>query len=67
MNGHVALLGDSILDNGPYTEGGPDVVTHVRGMLPAGWRATLLALDGSLIADLDGQLSDLPADATGCH
>jgi hypothetical protein len=64
MNGHVAVLGDSILDNGPYTEGGPDVVTHVRGMLPAGWRATLLALDGSLIADLDGQLSDLPPDTT---
>jgi hypothetical protein len=64
MNGRVALLGDSILDNGAYTSGGPDVVTHLRGMLPAGWRATLLALDGSLIADLDGQLSDLPPDTT---
>jgi hypothetical protein len=64
MNGHLALLGDSILDNGAYTEGGPDVVTHVRAMLPAGWRATLLALDGSLIGDLDGQLSGLPPDTT---
>ncbi|TMF10758.1 MAG: SGNH/GDSL hydrolase family protein [Chloroflexi bacterium] len=64
MNGHLALLGDSILDNGAYTEGGPDVIAHVRDMLPAGWRATLLALDGSLIGDLDGQLSDLPPDAT---
>jgi hypothetical protein len=64
MNGHVVLLGDSILDNGAYISGGPDVLTHLRGMLPAGWRATLLALDGSLIADLDGQLSDLPADTT---
>ena len=64
MNGHVALLGDSILDNGAYTEGGPDVVTHVRGMLPAGWRATLLARDGSLIGDLDGQLSELPQKTT---
>lgn len=62
--GHVALLGDSILDNGAYTSGGPDVITHVRGMLPAGWRATLLALDGSLTADLDGQLFDLPPDTT---
>jgi hypothetical protein len=64
MKGHVALLGDSILDNGAYTEGGPDVATHVRRMLPAGWQATLLALDGSLIGDLDGQLSDLPSDTT---
>jgi len=64
MNGHIALLGDSILDNGAYTPGGPDVVTHVRGMLPAGWRATLLAQDGSLIGDLEGQLSGLPPDIT---
>ena len=64
MKGHLALLGDSILDNGAYTEGGPDVITHVRDMLPAGWRATLLALDGSLIGDLDGQLSSLPPDTT---
>ena len=64
MNGHLALLGDSILDNGAYTDGGPDVVTQLRSMLPAGWRATLLALDGSLVADLEGQLVDLPADTT---
>jgi hypothetical protein len=64
MNGHLALLGDSILDNGAYTSGGPDVVTHLRGLLPPEWRATLLALDGSLVGDLDGQLSDLPPDAT---
>lgn len=64
MNGHLAMLGDSIFDNGAYTEGGPDVVTHVRRMLPAGWQATLLALDGSLIGDLDGQLSDLPSNTT---
>src|SRR6266550_9027336 len=25
MNGHVALLGDSVLDNGAYTSGGPVV------------------------------------------
>lgn len=64
MKGHLVLLGDSILDNGAYTSGGPDVVTHLRGLLPAGWRATLLALDGSLVGDLDGQLSELPADTS---
>ena len=64
MNGHLALLGDSILDNAAYTSGGPDVITHLRGMLPAGWRATLLALDGSVVEDLEGQLTDVPPDAT---
>lgn len=64
MHAHIALLGDSILDNGAYTSGGPDVVTHLRGMLPDGWQATLLALDGSLIGDLEGQLSGLPPDTT---
>ena len=33
---HVALLGDSIFDNGAYTSGGPDVVTQLRAILPAG-------------------------------
>ncbi len=64
MNGHLALLGDSILDNAAYTSGGPDVITHLRGILPAGWRATLLALDGSVVEDLDGQLSEVPPDTT---
>lgn len=64
MTGHVVLLGDSIFDNGAYTEGGPDVITQLRGMLPAGWRASLLAVDGSTIADLHAQSARLPADAT---
>src|SRR5919204_6450802 len=64
MNGHVVLLGDSILDNGAYTAGGPDVIAQLRGLLPEGWRALLLALDGSVIADLDSQLARVPSDAT---
>ena len=28
---HVVLLGDSIFDNGAYTQGGPDVITQLRG------------------------------------
>jgi hypothetical protein len=55
MEGKIALLGDSIFDNGVYTGGEPDVVTHLRGMLPA-WQASLLAIDGSVAADLQGQL-----------
>ena len=64
MNGHVALLGDSILDNGAYTSGGPDVVTQLQGMLPSGWRASLLALDGAMMGDLAHQLHRLPSDVT---
>jgi len=62
MNGHVALLGDSVLDNGAYTSGGPGVVKQLTSMLPAGWRASLLALDGAMMGDLEHQLYTLPAD-----
>jgi hypothetical protein len=44
----VVLLGDSIFDNGAYTQGEPDVVTHLGTVLPAGARAMLLAKDGAI-------------------
>jgi lysophospholipase L1-like esterase len=61
---HVVLLGDSIFDNAAYVAGGPDVVRQLREILPSGWRATLNALDGAVIADLPQQLQKLPSDAT---
>lgn len=61
---HLVLLGDSILDNGPYVEGGPAVIDQVREAMPGGWRASLLAVDGSTIADVPEQLARLPKDAT---
>ena len=57
QTGQVALLGDSILDNGAYTSGGPDVISQLRSLLPRSWRASLLAVDGSMIADLADQLT----------
>jgi GDSL-like Lipase/Acylhydrolase family len=60
---HVVLLGDSILDNAAYVRGGPDVVTQVRAVLP-GWKASLLAVDGSVTTDVKNQLGKLPADTT---
>jgi hypothetical protein len=63
-NPHIVLLGDSIFDNAAYTGGEPDVVTHLRALLPAGWRASLLAVDGSLTTDVAGQVARLPDDAT---
>ena len=61
---HVALLGDSVFDNGAYVGGGLDVVTQLRQRLPAGWRATLAAVDGSVIRDIPHQLERVPDDAT---
>jgi hypothetical protein len=62
--GHVALLGDSIFDNAAYTEGEPDVVSHLGATLPAGWRATLCARDGTTTRGLLSQLPQVPADAS---
>ena len=64
MSPHIALLGDSILDNRAYTGGEPDVLEHLRSILPPPWRATLLAIDGSITADLDRQISRAPRDAS---
>jgi hypothetical protein len=61
---HVALLGDSIFDNGAYTRGAPDVVTHLRRLVPAGWLATLCAVDGATSRGLATQLTRVPADAS---
>ena len=60
---HAVLLGDSVLDNGAYVGGGPDVVRQLRALLPGG-RATLLAVDGAVLADVPRQLAGLPQDAT---
>ena len=62
--GHVVLLGDSIFDNAIYVPGGPSVIEHLRSALPAGWRATLLALDGAHADGVHRQLEHLPQDAT---
>lgn len=61
---HVVLLGDSIFDNGAYVGSGPDVIAQVRGRLPAGAKATLRAVDGAVLANVPGQLRNLPADAS---
>lgn len=62
MPRHIALLGDSTFDNSSYTAGEPDVVTHLRTVLPAGSRATLCAMDGATTRTLSDQLRNVPAD-----
>ena len=61
---HVVLLGDSIFDNAAYVAGAPDVVRQLRATLPSGWRATLAAVDGGVVADVPRQLARAPADAS---
>ncbi|HZW20306.1 SGNH/GDSL hydrolase family protein [Noviherbaspirillum sp.] len=61
---HLILLGDSIFDNGSYTNGKPDVIAQVRGILPPAWKASLLAVDGATTAGIDAQLARLPANAS---
>jgi len=61
---HIVLLGDSIFDNASYTRGGPDLITQVRERLPQGWKATLLAVDGSVTLNVPAQLERLPQDAS---
>jgi hypothetical protein len=61
---HLVLLGDSIFDNAAYVPGGPDVVKQVRALLPSGWSASLLAVDGAVTRSVASQLARLPADAT---
>ena len=62
--GHIVLLGDSIFDNGAYTGSEPDVIAHLRSILPPFWSATLCAVDGATTSGLSSQVRCVPADAT---
>jgi hypothetical protein len=57
---HLVLLGDSIFDNAAYVNGGPDVIKHLRSILPRDWQATLLAVDGSVTTDVIDQIAHIP-------
>ena len=61
---HAVLLGDSIFDNAIYVPGKLPVIEQLREGLPAGWKATLLAVDGNVTADVQQQVRRLPDDAT---
>ena len=62
--GHVILLGDSIFDNAAYVGGAPDVVSQLREQLPRDWKATLRAVDGSIVRSVASQVEKIPADAS---
>ena len=60
----LVLLGDSILDNAPYTSPDPDTTQHLRELMPSGWQVQRLARDGAVMASISDQLSELPPDVT---
>jgi hypothetical protein len=61
---HIVLLGDSIFDNARYVPGEPSVIDHLKQMLPTGWRATLLAVDGSESTTMAFQLGRIPTEVS---
>jgi lysophospholipase L1-like esterase len=61
---HIVLLGDSIFDNAAYVNGGPDVIRQLTAILPSDFKATLLAVDGSVTTDVITQIHKIPASAT---
>jgi Na+/H+ antiporter NhaD/arsenite permease-like protein len=61
---HIVLLGDSVFDNAPYVAAGQEVIQQLRRRLPFDWQATLLARDGTVLADLTEQIRHVPTGAT---
>jgi hypothetical protein len=61
---YIILLGDSIFDNARYVPGGLSVIEHLELMLPTGWRATLIAIDGSETTTMSPQFRQIPTDAS---
>ena len=61
---HVALLGDSILDNASYVDSDSAVIDHLRQLLPREWDASLLATDGATTSVVHKQIERLPKTVT---
>jgi lysophospholipase L1-like esterase len=57
-NPKLVLIGDSILDNEPYTRPKPSTTDHLTRLLPH-WSVTRVAVDGSTMADVPSQLRQL--------
>ena len=61
---HIALIGDSIFDNGGYVDEGDSVIEQLSRKLSENTKATLLAVDGDVTNDVYAQLENLPDDTT---
>jgi hypothetical protein len=56
---HIAMLGDSIFDNGAYVGGAPDVRAQAIALLP-GTKVSSAAQDGAVMTDIESQLRLIP-------
>jgi lysophospholipase L1-like esterase len=54
----LALFGDSILDNAPYTAAEPDTTSHLQTMLGEKWTVRRYARDGAVMRDVSRQLKE---------
>ena len=61
---HIILAGDSVFDNQRYVPGEPDVSNQLQGLMDEGDKVSLLAVDGHVINNVEGQLRNLPNDTT---
>ena len=62
---HVALLGDSIFDNGVYVAPAPAVSEQLRASLGSDWTVSLVAVDGHVTKDVgDRQVGRVPKGAS---
>lgn len=59
----LCLLGDSILDNAPYTRPAPDTTAHLQQLL-TGWSVERRARDGARMSGVEAQLRGLTARPT---
>jgi hypothetical protein len=58
---HIVLLGDSIFDNASYVAPGSEVAAQLRSQLGPGYRVSLLARDGAVLADMVAQVAHVQA------
>ena len=62
---HVALLGDSIFDNGVYVAPAPAVSEQLSASLGSDWTVSLVAVDGHVTSDVrERQISRVPESAS---
>ena len=61
---HLVLLGDSILDNAPYTRPRPDTTSLLRQLIGERWIVELVAFDGSRMVDIAEQVMRIDRPST---
>lgn len=60
----LVLLGDSILNNRPYTQPEPDTAEHLQRLLAPQWSVSKFARDGAIMRDVQAQLRELKGKPT---